>query len=116
LNYFSTAKNQKLTANSKATMKQIIIKPVITEKADGLSESRGQYTFIVNKNANKIEIKKAVRDMFNVEVDSVNTMVVPAKMKSRNTKRGAIQGSVSAYKKAVVTLVNGETINFFGDI
>ena len=96
--------------------KQILIKPIITEKADRLTEKLGQYTFIVNKDANKIEIKKAVREMFNVEVAAVNTMVMPSKSKSRNSKRGAIQGSVSSYKKAVVTLVSGETINYFGDI
>lgn len=96
--------------------KQILIKPVITEKADGLSEKRNQYTFVVNKNANKIEIKKAVADMYNVEVVSVNTLMMPAKAKNRNTRRGVIRGRVSSYKKAIVTLAPGETINFFGDL
>jgi large subunit ribosomal protein L23 len=96
--------------------KQILIKPIITEKADALSEDRGQYSFVVNKNANKVEIKKAVSSIYNVEVASVNTMIMPAKTKSRNTRRGVIRGRVSSYKKAVVTLANGETINFFGDI
>ena len=96
--------------------KQILIKPIITEKADALSEGRGQYSFVVNKNANKVEIKKAVSSMYNVEVASVNTLIMPAKTKSRNTRRGVIRGRVSSYKKAVVTLAEGETINFFGDI
>ncbi len=96
--------------------KQILIKPVITEKADTLSENRNQYTFVVHKNANKIEIKKAVAEMYNVEVKSVNTLVMPAKAKNRNTRRGVIRGRVSSYKKAVVTLADGETINFFGDL
>ena len=96
--------------------KQILIKPVITEKADSLSEKRNQYTFVVNKSANKIEIGKAVADMYNVEVKSVNTMVMPAKAKNRNTRRGIIRGRVSSYKKAIVTLADGETINFFGDL
>lgn len=96
--------------------KQILIKPVITEKADKLSEKKGQYSFVVNKDANKIEIRKAVSDMYGVEVTSVNTMIMPAKTKNRNTRRGAIRGRVSSFKKAVVTLAEGETINFFGDI
>lgn len=96
--------------------KQILIKPVITEKADALAENQGKYTFVVNKDANKIEIKKAVSETYNVEVAKVNTMVMPSKARNRNTKRGFIQGRVSSYKKAVVTLADGETINFFGDI
>ncbi|MEK7254588.1 MAG: 50S ribosomal protein L23 [Bacteroidota bacterium] len=96
--------------------KQILIKPIITEKADNLSEKRGQYTFMVNKDANKIEIGKAVKDMYQVEVASVNTIHVPAKTKNRNTRRGAMQGRKAGYKKAVVTLAEGETINYFGDI
>ncbi len=96
--------------------KQILIKPVITEKADLLSDKKGKYTFVVNKDANKIEIKKAIADLYNVEVAKVNTMIMPSKAKSRNTKTGVIKGRVSSYKKAVVTLAPGETINFFGDI
>jgi large subunit ribosomal protein L23 len=96
--------------------KQILIKPVITEKADALSEKRGKYTFVVNRNANKIEIKKAIADLYNVEVAKVNTLIMPSKARSRNTKAGTIKGSVSAFKKAVITLSEGETINFFGDI
>jgi large subunit ribosomal protein L23 len=96
--------------------KQILIKPVITEKADTLSEKRGQYTFIVSKEANKIEIKKAVQNLYNVEVEAVNTVIMPAKTRNRNTRRGAIRGRVSSYKKAIVTLASGESINFFGDI
>ncbi len=96
--------------------KQILIKPIITEKADNLSEKRGQYSFVVNKNANKIEIKKAVHDMYNVEVSSVNTMVMPAKTKSRNSRRGVIRGRVSSFKKAIVTLADGESINFFENL
>ncbi|MEY3051715.1 MAG: hypothetical protein RLY31_1500 [Bacteroidota bacterium] len=96
--------------------KQILIRPVITEKADALSETQGQYTFVVNKDANKVEIKKAIHSIYNVEVASVNTIVVPSKSKSRNTKRGVVKGRVSGYKKAVVTLAEGETINIFGDI
>ncbi|MFQ5446197.1 MAG: 50S ribosomal protein L23 [Saprospiraceae bacterium] len=96
--------------------KQILIKPIITEKADALSEKEGQYCFVVNKRANKIEIGKAVAEMYNVDVKAVNTLIMPAKAKNRNTRKGVIRGRVSSYKKAVVTLADGETINFFGDI
>ena len=96
--------------------KQILIKPVITEKADALAEDSGKYTFIVNKEANKIEIKKAVAELYNVEVSKVNTMIIPGKAKNRNTRTAIIRGRTSGYKKAVVTLADGETINFFGDI
>ena len=96
--------------------KQILIKPVITEKADALAEKLSKYTFVVNKDANKIEIKKAVEDLYNVEVAKVNTMIMPSKAKNRNTKSTIIRGRVSGFKKAVVSLAEGETINFFGDI
>lgn len=96
--------------------KQILVRPVITEKSDALAEKSQRYTFVVNKDANKIEIQKAVAEIYNVEVLAVNTMIMPSKTKSRNTRRGAIQGRVSPYKKAVVTLAEGETINFYGEV
>ena len=96
--------------------KKILVKPIITEKAEILSENFGQYTFIVNKKANKVEIKKAIEEQFNVAVDKVNTINMPSKTKNRNTRSGILKGSVSAYKKAIVTLSEGETIDFFGDI
>lgn len=96
--------------------KTILVKPLITEKADTLSESKSQYSFIVDKSANKIEIKKAVEALYTVNVEAVNTMVIPGKRKTRNTKRGVLHGRKPSYKKAVVTLATGETIDFFGDI
>ena len=96
--------------------KQILIKPLITEKADSLSEKRNQYTFVVAKKANKVEIRKAVEAMYNVAVESVNTVIMPGKTKNRNTLSGIIKGRVSSYKKAIVTLSQGEEIDFFGDI
>ncbi|MCC6724511.1 MAG: 50S ribosomal protein L23 [Saprospiraceae bacterium] len=95
--------------------KRILIKPIITEKADMLSEKKGRYTFVVNKDANKIEIKKAVAEAYNVDVKAVNTMIMPSKSKSRNSRRTAIRGRVSSFKKAIVTLAEGETINFYGE-
>jgi len=96
--------------------KQIIIKPLITEKADKLSEGLNKYTFLVNKGANKLEIKKAIKDWFNVEAASVNTVIMPSKSKVRNTKTGIQRGQKASYKKAIVTLEEGDEIDFFGEI
>lgn len=96
--------------------KQVLIKPVISEKADMLSSKRQQYTFVVDRKANKIEIRKAIEEFYQVTVESVNTMVMPAKAKNRNTRAGLIRGRQSAYKKAVVTLASGEEINLYGEI
>ena len=94
----------------------IIHKPIITEKMTAISEKLNQYGFIVNKNANKIQIKNAVNELYGVEVESVNTMNFSGKTKSRNTKAGFITGKTNAYKKAIVTLAEGETIDFYSNI
>lgn len=96
--------------------KEILVRPIITEKAEILSEDLNKYSFIVNRKANKVEIRKAIEKMYNVQVESVNTMVMPGKSKNRTTRSGILQGRVPAYKKAVVTLVEGEEIDFFGDL
>ncbi len=96
--------------------KTILIRPIITEKAETLSENFNQYSFVVERKANKIEIKNAVEKLYSVNVSSVNTIVMPAKAKNRNTRSGIVKGHISAYKKAVVTLADGEEIDFFGDI
>jgi large subunit ribosomal protein L23 len=94
----------------------ILIKPLITEKAELLSEGLNKYSFVVDRKANKVQIRKAVEDMYGVAVDSVNTAVMPGKVKSRMTKSGFLRGRISAYKKAIVTLAEGEEIDFFGDL
>lgn len=94
----------------------IIIKPIITEKMTAISEKLQQYGFIVERRANKLQIKDAVKDIYGVEVVSVNTMTYIGKRKSRFTKTGVIAGKVPAFKKAVVTLAEGETIDFFSNI
>ena len=94
----------------------IIVKPVITEKMTGLGEKQNRYGFVVHKNANKLQIKKAVEDLYGVDVESVNTMFYSGKNKSRFTKAGVISGRTSAYKKAIVTLAKGETIDFYSNI
>ncbi|WP_235296794.1 50S ribosomal protein L23 [Portibacter marinus] len=96
--------------------KNILIKPIISEKAEMLSETTNQYSFIVNQKANKVEVKKAVEEMYSVHVASVNTMIMPAKARNRNTRSGLIKGRVSSFKKAIITLADGEEIDFYGDI
>jgi large subunit ribosomal protein L23 len=96
--------------------KTILIKPLITEKAEMLSEDKNQFSFIVDKRANKIEIRKAVEGMYSVNVQSVNTLIMPAKQKNRSTRSGVLKGRKSAFKKAIVTLADGETIDHFGDL
>lgn len=94
--------------------KHILIKPVVTEKSTKLADKRNTYAFVVDKGANKIEIRKAVEQMFNVSVEAVNTMIIPGKPKARTTKTAIVRGTKASYKKAYVTLTPGETIDLFG--
>lgn len=91
----------------------VLVRPVITEKVNGQMEKSGRYTFVVDKKANKLEIKKAVEEFYGVKVEGVNTTVAPGKLKSRFTKAGFIQGQKGSYKKATVTLAEGDTIDLF---
>ena len=93
----------------------VLKKPLITEKASALNES-GKYGFIVDKNANKVEIKKEVEKMYGVTVESVNTMKYQGKAKSRYTKSKVISGRTVGYKKAIVTVKDGEVIDFYSGI
>lgn len=97
-------------------MKNILLKPLITEKTENIAEDGDKYTFVVDRKANKVEVRKAVEEMYNVSVESVNTMIVPGKSKVRNTRSGIQRGRKSAYKKAIVKLSPGEEIDFFGDL
>lgn len=94
-------------------LSEVLVRPVITEKVNRQMESSGRYTFVVGKAANKLEIKKAVEEFYGVKVSGVNTVVVPAKNKTRYTKAGFLSGRKPSYKKAVVTLAEGETIDLF---
>lgn len=94
----------------------IIKKPVITEKMTAISEKLNQFAFIVDKNANKYQIKDAVEELYGVKVVSVNTMNYEGKKKSRYTKSGVVTGRRAAFKKAIVTLKEGDTIDFFSNI
>lgn len=94
----------------------IIIKPLVTEKMNLESEKRNRFGFIVRPESNKIEIKKAVENLYNVTVVSVNTMRYSGKSKNRWTRAGLIKGRTNAYKKAIVTLKDGDTIDFYSNI
>lgn len=94
----------------------IILKPVVTEKMNLKGETLRQYGFVVDKRANKVQIKKAVEELYGVTVESVNTMRYAGKLKSRYTKTGLITGKKNTLKKAVVTLREGETIDFYSNI
>jgi len=94
----------------------IIIKPIVTEKMTQLGDKLNRYGFRVQKDANKIEIKQAVEAMYDVTVNEVNTLVVAPKKKSRFTKGGVIKGSASAYKKAIITVKDGDKIDFYSNI
>lgn len=97
-------------------LSEVIIKPVLSEKVNRLSEKYNRYTFIVNRKANKIEIKKAVEEFYGITVDDVNTLVMPSKVKQRNTKSGLLTGRKPAKKKAIVTVAEGDTIDLYGNI
>ncbi|MDP4270011.1 MAG: 50S ribosomal protein L23 [Bacteroidota bacterium] len=94
----------------------IIIKPIVTEKMTVLTEKRNVYGFRVSPDANKIQIKKAVEDLYSVTVLDVNTINYSGKRKSRYTKTGIIAGKTASYKKALVTLADGEVIDFYSNI
>jgi large subunit ribosomal protein L23 len=95
---------------------EVLIKPILTEKANNQQEKLRRYAFKVSRKANKLEIKKAVETFYGVSVVDVNTVVVPGKNKTRFTKAGFIQGVKPAFKKAYVTVAEGETIDLYANI
>ena len=94
----------------------ITIEPIVTEKATKLTDKLNRYTFRVSPEANKYQIKRLVEKLYGVKVKSVNTAVVRGKNKSRWTKSGLLKGSTSAYKKAFITVADGENIDFYSNI
>ena len=91
-------------------------KPLLTEKVAQLTEKLNRYAFIVDPRANKIQIKAAIEKMYGVNITDVNTMRYVGKLKSRNTKSAIVQGRVATYKKAIITLKDGEVIDFYSGI
>lgn len=95
----------------------VIIKPLVTEKMTKITEKMSnRYGFIVEKKADKLQIAKAVEALYDVKVVKVNTLIAPAKKRNRYTKAGVISGRVPSYKKAIVTLAEGNTIDFYSNI
>ena len=94
----------------------IIIKPIVTEKMTVLGEKLNRYGFIVDRSANKIQIKNAVEQIYNVSVESVNTLNYYGKRKSRYSKSGVLRGGTNHFKKAYVTLAGDDKIDFYSNI
>lgn len=97
-------------------LSEVLIKPILTEKANNQQEKLGRYSFKVSRKANKLEIKKAVEEFYGVSVVDVNTVVAPGKNKTKFTKAGFIQGVRPSYKKAYITVAKGETIDLYANI
>src|ERR1700712_2994325 len=95
---------------------EVLIRPILTEKANAQQEKLRRYAFKVNRKANKLEIKKAVEQFYGITVINVNTVVVPSKVRSRSTKAGVITGRKSGYKKALVTVAEGDSIDLYSNI
>ena len=95
---------------------EILLKPILTEKLTAQEEPLNRYGFLVHRSANKVQIKKAVEEMYGITVESVNTMRYAGKNKSRFTKAGIIAGRGNHFKKAMITLRDGEKIDFYSNI
>jgi large subunit ribosomal protein L23 len=94
----------------------IQIKPIVTEKATAASEKLNCYTFAVSPDANKYQIKDLIEKMYGVKVVKVNTALYAGKRKQRYTKGGLIKGSTAAFKKAYVTVAEGQTIDYYSNL
>jgi large subunit ribosomal protein L23 len=94
----------------------ILRKPLVTEKFTALGEKHGQFGFICDKNASKEQIKAEIEKVYEVKVDEIRTMVYAGKSKTRSTKKSITHGKTRGFKKAVVTLKEGSTIDFYSNI
>ena len=95
---------------------EILKKPILTEKASALTEKLNRFSFKVDHRANKLQIKSAIEQMYGVSIVAINTMVVSGKSKNRHTKAGFVTGRTPKYKKAIVTMKEGEVIDFYSNI
>jgi large subunit ribosomal protein L23 len=94
----------------------ILIRPIVTEKLTSVSEKLNRYGFMVERSANKLQIKDAIQKMYGVSVTDVNTLRYSGKRKARFTRTGVLEGKKNSYKKAIVTLAQGEKIDFYSNI
>ena len=97
-------------------LSEVLVKPILTEKANAQQDKLRRFAFKVARKANKLEIKKAIEEFYGVTVTDVNTAVIPGKNKTRYTKAGFVKGQKPAYKKAFITVAEGETIDLYGSI
>ena len=97
-------------------MHNVLIRPLVTEKMTNITESTGKYGFVVNINANKVEIAKAIKSKFDVDVVSVNVIRHKGKSRTQFTKKGRFTGRTPKYKKAIVSIKEGQTIDIFGEV
>jgi large subunit ribosomal protein L23 len=97
-------------------LSEVLIKPILSEKANAQQDKLRRYAFRVDRKANKLEIKKAVEEFYGVSVLDVNTLVAASKDKTRYTKKGFVQGQKPAYKKAMITIAEGENIDLYSAI
>lgn len=97
-------------------MHNILIRPLLTEKVTDLTERENKFGFVVNINANKVEIAKAIKLKFDVDVVAVNTIRHKGKSKTQFTKRGRFSGRTPKFKKAIITLKEGQTIDLFTEV
>jgi len=97
-------------------MSEILIRPLVTEKMTSIQDRQGKYGVVVKQSANKIEIKKAIEKTYGVNVIQINTIRYDGKLKQRYTKAGIVSGRSAGYKKAIVKLAAGETIDFYSNI
>ncbi len=96
-------------------MKNILVRPLITEKVATLNE-KGRYGFVVAMKSNKVEIKKAIEKLYGVKVEEINTMIARGKTKSKQSKSGVLNGRTNSYKKAIVKVAEGEVIDIYSGI
>ncbi|NTW68589.1 MAG: 50S ribosomal protein L23 [Chlorobiaceae bacterium] len=94
-------------------MKNPLLRPWLTEKSTGLTEKKGQYVFVVKPEADKIDIKIAVEQKFGVDVKSVRTVYCLGKSRRQNTRKGVVSGKKSDWKKAIITLAKGQSIDYY---
>ena len=95
---------------------KVIFEPIITEKATNDSELRNRYAFVVNREANKIQIKDAVEDKYNVTVEKVRTQIYGSERKTKFTKRGVQRTKTNIKKKAIVDIQDGDSIDFYNNL
>ncbi len=97
-------------------LSEVLVKPILSEKANKQQEKSRIYAFRVSHKANKLEIKKAVESFYGVNVTEVNTLVVPGKKRSRYTKAGFVNGVKPGFKKALVQIAEGETLDLYANM